>query len=159
MNDCDSETPDDITVVMAAGRQIHEAMDRLDGLMSESLGVNRTDLRCLFHLIDKGALTPGDIAGATGLTSGSVTTLIDRLERQGLAERRQGCLDRRSVMIDIPPCERARVETTVATLKNALKQRFAAMEKGQLALMAAALPLFAEVLVESIEVMQDANQD
>jgi DNA-binding MarR family transcriptional regulator len=160
MNDIESRKLDDLHLVMAAGRQIHAAMDRLDRLMSERLNVNRTDLRCLFHLMDKGAATPGDICNATGLTSGSVTTLIDRLERQGLAERRHDCLDRRSVTIDIPEDQRSRVETETAALEAAILDRFAALEAGQLALVAAALPLFVKVLEDGADQLgsTDRNQ-
>jgi len=47
----DASRTADLQAVLVAGRQVHAAMDRLDGLMSDALGVNRSDLRCLFHLI------------------------------------------------------------------------------------------------------------
>jgi DNA-binding MarR family transcriptional regulator len=146
MNQFDPAKRDDLQAVMAAGRRIHAAMDRLDAIMSDGLGVNRTDLRCLLHLIDKSGSTPSDIAATIGLTSGSVTALIDRLERQGLAERRHGCADRRTVTIDIPAGERERVEGAIRRLEAAILGEFAALEGEQLALVAAALPLFADVL-------------
>jgi DNA-binding MarR family transcriptional regulator len=146
MNQFDPAKRDDLQLVMAAGRSIYAAMDRLDSIMSDELSVNRTDLRCLLHLIDNGGSTPGDIATTTGLTSGSVTALIDRLERQGLAERRPGCPDRRTVTIEIPAGERQRVERAIERLEAAILGEFAALEGEQLALVAAALPLFATVL-------------
>ena len=151
MSETDTKSTDDLHKVMVAGRQIHAAMDRLDGLMSETLGVNRSDLRCLFHLITHGAATPGDIAAATGLTSGSVTALLDRLERQGLAVRRQDCTDRRSVMIEIPAARRAVIDAATSALEQAILGRFAALEPGQLALVAAALPVFVKALQDGAD--------
>jgi len=141
----------DLLTVMAAGRQIHAAMDRIDGLISEALGINRSDLRCLFHLIREGAATPSEIAGTTGLTSGSVTALLDRLERQGLAARRQDCSDRRSVSIMIPDAKRGQVDAVMHALEASLMGRFAALEPGRLALVAAALPVFVEALQEAAD--------
>jgi len=141
-----TQTEQDLHAVMNAGRQIHAAMDRLDGLISEALGVNRSDLRCLFHLITKGGATPGEIAAATGLTSGSVTALLDRLERQGLALRRQDCTDRRSVTIEIPLERRAQIEAVTSALERVIADRFLDLDTGQLALVAAALPAFVTVL-------------
>lgn len=136
----------DLQAVMDAGRQIYAAMDRLDDLMARDLGVNRSDLRCLYHLSQRGASTPGEIAAATGLTSGAVTALLDRLERQGLIGRRQDCTDRRSVTIVIPDDRCTAIEAAKTRLEAAIKAEFSALEASELALVASALPLFGQVL-------------
>jgi DNA-binding MarR family transcriptional regulator len=46
-----------------------------------------------------GPSTAGDTARHTGLTSGAVTGLIDRLERLGLVERAADPADRRKVLV------------------------------------------------------------
>ena len=51
------------------------------------LGMGQTDLTCLTVLIREGPATPGWIVDRTGLTSGAVTGVIDRLERAGWVER------------------------------------------------------------------------
>src|SRR4029450_7222494 len=52
-------------------------------LAAERLGVNRTDLHCLNTIENAGGLTAGELARETGLTTGAVTGVIDRLERAG----------------------------------------------------------------------------
>lgn len=64
------------------------------------LGLNSTDLQFI-HLLELGvAATPGDLARWSGLTSGGVTVVLDRLEKAGYVQRRPNLADRRSVLIE-----------------------------------------------------------
>jgi DNA-binding MarR family transcriptional regulator len=47
----------------------------------------------------QGPLTAGDLARATGLTTGAVTGILDRLEKAGLVERYRNAIDRRKVFV------------------------------------------------------------
>ncbi len=62
------------------------------------LGVNLTDYECL-DLIGLDRVTAGDLARATGLTTGAITGVIDRLEKAGLARRERDPADRRKVYV------------------------------------------------------------
>src|SRR4029077_19602263 len=63
----------------------------------------RTDMRCLDVLEREGSLTAGRLAQATGLTSGAMTTALDRLERAGYARRVRDASDRRRVLVEATP--------------------------------------------------------
>ena len=63
------------------------------------VGLNITDLKCLDMLIHRGPLTAGQIAEATGLTTGAVTGVIDRLEKAGYVRREKDPSDRRRVIV------------------------------------------------------------
>src|SRR5262249_7092242 len=67
--------------------------------IAKRVGVNSSDLECLDLIILNGPSTAGDIARRTGLTSGAVTGLIDRLERLGLVERIDDPHHRRKVLV------------------------------------------------------------
>lgn len=67
--------------------------------VAESLGVNSTDLMAGSYLYDVGPMTAGELAKATGLTTGAMTAAIDRLERAGFATREADVHDRRKVII------------------------------------------------------------
>ncbi|WP_342775296.1 MarR family winged helix-turn-helix transcriptional regulator [Nocardia yunnanensis] len=67
-----------------------------------ALGVNRTDLRCLEVLV-RGESTPGALAAELGLTSGSVTTMLDRLAKLGHVARAPEPGDRRKVLVRVTP--------------------------------------------------------
>lgn len=132
--------------VMDAGRLIHGAMDRVDTTIADRLGINRTDLRCLYHLVDCAQATPSEIAAAVGLTSGSVTAMLDRLESQGLIVRARSCADRRSLAISIPLPERDRIAAVLDEKLSVLRSQFASLDGAELARMAGALGPFAAVV-------------
>ncbi|MEX2080488.1 MAG: MarR family transcriptional regulator [Dehalococcoidia bacterium] len=62
-------------------------------------GIHSTDMETLDILNVLGAMTAGRLGEMTGLTSGAVTRLVDRLERHGLAHRQADPSDRRRVII------------------------------------------------------------
>lgn len=86
--------------VIAALRAEGSARDALDQAVADRLGVNLNDLRCLDVLEQQGISTPGEIATALGLSSGAVTTLLDRLESGGYVQRRRDADDRRRVFVE-----------------------------------------------------------
>jgi DNA-binding MarR family transcriptional regulator len=73
--------------------QMHEAIARKAGLSG-------TDHKYLGFLIEKGQMTAGELANLTGLTTGAVTGLIDRLEKKKLVKRQFAEDDRRKVIIE-----------------------------------------------------------
>jgi len=64
-------------------------------------GLNPTDMECLDLILMGGPATAGEIARRTGLSSGAVTGLIDRLEKLGLVERAADPADRRKVRVRV----------------------------------------------------------
>ena len=71
--------------------------------IAERLDVTSTELEVLGTLVARGPLTAGEISQRTGLTSGAVTRLIDRLEQRGSVRRRPDADDRRKVRVEITP--------------------------------------------------------
>jgi DNA-binding MarR family transcriptional regulator len=115
------------TELTAANRRYQQATDALDQAASELLGINRTDARCVDVILQRGRVTAGDLAVASGLSPGAATTAIDRLERAGYARRVRDPDDRRRVIVE--PTERiAKVaEEVYGPLRDAgilLMQRF-----------------------------------
>jgi DNA-binding MarR family transcriptional regulator len=64
-------------------------------------GLGITDMKTLSILIQEGPKTAGEIGDRLSLTSGSVTTLIDRLERKDLVRRQRHANDRRKVVVAV----------------------------------------------------------
>jgi DNA-binding MarR family transcriptional regulator len=71
----------------------------LQQAIADRLGLNTTDLICLSLLSEPEPLTAGQLAEATGLTTGSVTVMIDRLEKAGYVQRAKDAVDRRRVIV------------------------------------------------------------
>jgi DNA-binding MarR family transcriptional regulator len=100
--------------------------DRIDEAAARILGINRTDLRCLDIVDRRGRVTAGELGREAGLTSGAVTAVLDRLERDGFVRRRQDPDDRRVVVVELTPEARTRANEIYAPLA---KQGAAMMER------------------------------
>ena len=68
--------------------------------VADHIGLHPTDLQCLNLLTLEGTpVTTGRIAELTGLTTGSATRLVDRLEKAGYVVRERDAADRRKVLV------------------------------------------------------------
>jgi DNA-binding MarR family transcriptional regulator len=87
--------------LMNAVRAGQTADDVFDDAAVEFLGVSRSDGRCL-DIVDRlGKCTAGRLAAESGLTTGAVTALVDRMEGAGYLTRTRDTGDRRKVWIEI----------------------------------------------------------
>jgi DNA-binding MarR family transcriptional regulator len=68
--------------------------------VAERVGLAGTDIECLEVLQDEGRATVGRLAELTGLTTGSATRMVDRLEQAGYVKRVADPADRRRVMVE-----------------------------------------------------------
>lgn len=80
-------------------RRLSTRMVLFQQFAAQSLGLAHTDFKTADILNETGPITAGELAKITGLTTGSVTTLIDRLEQAGLVRREKDPNDRRRVII------------------------------------------------------------
>lgn len=115
----------DPNAVIAACRRLHAAIDALDQRAADMLGLSRGDLRCL-NLLEMGPVTPSRIATSLGLSTGSVTALIDRLEAKGLVERSRDPSDRRGVLVSATPKVFKTIGALYASCSEILKTTVAA---------------------------------
>lgn len=71
--------------------------------LGRKLGLNVTDTEALSFLTIRGSATPTELARYTGLTTGSATAMLDRLEAAGLIKRTANPRDRRGAIVEIEP--------------------------------------------------------
>jgi DNA-binding MarR family transcriptional regulator len=103
--------------------------------VAQRLGINSTDLECLDYIQRGDGITAGDLAAATGLTSGAVTGVIDRLERAGFARRERDSTDRRVVRVRLLPEALARAEVYYRSLGDAADRLAGRYSDAELALL------------------------
>src|ERR1700743_128035 len=84
---------------LLALRRSGAVMQLLASASAERVGINVTDLNCLNILALSGQLTAGELARATGLTTASITGVLDRLEEAGFVHRKRDAKDRRRVVV------------------------------------------------------------
>ena len=73
----------------------------LSSAVAEHAGISSSDLECLDYIVMAApeAITAGQLAASTGLTTGAITGLIDRLEKAGFVRREHDREDRRKVRV------------------------------------------------------------
>lgn len=81
------------------GREMSVQTIMFHSAVAERLGLNATDHRCFDYILRMGGVTAGQLSRETGLTSGAITGVIDRLEKTGFARRQADPKDRRKVVI------------------------------------------------------------
>jgi MarR family transcriptional regulator, organic hydroperoxide resistance regulator len=78
--------------------------------VAEKLGLHPTDLQFLNVLELLGPLTPKVLGQYSGLSSGGVTVVLDRLEKSGYIRRQPNPKDGRSFVVDFSPAKRRKVK-------------------------------------------------
>ena len=99
--------------------------------VAKKLKLSRTDMRCLELIGRHGPLTAGKLAEESGLTTGAVTFILDRLEQAGMVARRRDTEDRRRVWVEIEPDAQKRLQEMqqpVAEQMREVTQHFKADE-------------------------------
>lgn len=89
----------DIQAISDMGRQFSDITIAMHEAIAHSAGLSGTDHKYLGILIRNGSMSAGDLSKITGLTTGAVTGVIDRLERNNLVKREFDKHDRRKIII------------------------------------------------------------
>jgi DNA-binding MarR family transcriptional regulator len=85
------------------GRAVSTQTVFLHQAIAQTVGLNATDTKCV-DLILRGpadAVTAGWLSRETGLTTGAITHILDRLERRGIITRVRDTEDRRRVFVRV----------------------------------------------------------
>lgn len=92
-------------------------------MMAEKLGLNATDSRAFSILQGTGPVPAGRLAELTGLSTGAVTAIIDRLEEAGYVRRESDPADRRRVIVT--PVEDPRRDRMIRELVESMRSPMA----------------------------------
>ena len=95
-----------VELISGLGRQFSDTTIMLHEAIASKAGLSGADHKYLGILMQKGAMTAGQLSNLTGLTTGAITGVIDRLEKKKLVKRELGKEDRRKIMI-VPDYENA----------------------------------------------------
>ncbi len=118
------------------------------------LGLNITESECLSLLRIKGISTPTELAHYTGLTTGSTTTMLDRLEKAGFITRRHNPNDRRGVLIEINKETAVTTAPLVAGVQKAHKELIASYSTAELEIIADFLIRFTQNIKEHTKMIE-----
>lgn len=88
---------------------------------ADVLGLHITDHKCLDIIYRYGAMPAGRLAELTGLTTGAVTGIIDRLEKSGYVRRADDPKDRRRIIVE--PTSNKKLERKLEAIFAPLAER------------------------------------
>jgi DNA-binding MarR family transcriptional regulator len=123
-------------------QELENAMRRSSGqgviygqTVADRLGISSSDLECLDFLNLEGRVTAGRLAEVTGLTTGAITGVVDRLEKAGFVQRERDENDRRKVYIATNPANVARIGAFYGPLQRAVWKDWATYSDEELLLL------------------------
>jgi DNA-binding MarR family transcriptional regulator len=125
-----------VTAVSAEMQALQAAVDDFDAAAATLLGINRTDMRCLEILFQQESATPSTLGPALGLTTGSVTAMLDRLQKLGYLTRSPDPADRRKVTVRITDTARQKAWELYGPFAEEGREQLAAYDEEQLRLLA-----------------------
>jgi len=103
------------------------------------MGLCLSDFGVLEALLHKGPLPVNVLGKKVLLTSGSITTAVDRLERRGLVERRNDAEDRRARVVHLTPSGKAEIQELFEQHRKDIEQAVSPLTEGEIASLTGAL--------------------
>ncbi|HEX4735992.1 MAG TPA: MarR family transcriptional regulator [Allosphingosinicella sp.] len=115
-------------------RDLATAVVAFHEMVARRMGMTAAERKCAGILCALGITTPRQLAEATGLTTGAITGIVDRLERAGFAERTPNPADRRSVLVHARRSEEliemtGRIFASLSAAMNQLDARYSDAER------------------------------
>ena len=85
------------------GRRISTQTVFLHQAIAQTVGLNATDTKCIDLILSHSerTMTAGELSDKTGLTTGAITHILDRLERRRFIKRVRDKQDRRKVLVRV----------------------------------------------------------
>jgi DNA-binding MarR family transcriptional regulator len=121
-----------------AVRELYGAIERFDAAAANRLGIDRSGLRAV-NAMERGAISPGDLSGQLGLTTGAVTALLDRLEAAGHVQRHAVLGDARRRQVDLSHRTRRIANDAYGQLGQAIEAHMTGFSEQQLRVIARGL--------------------
>ena len=98
-------------------------------------GISGSDLECLDFLNLEGRVTAGRLAEVTGLTTGAITGVVDRLEKAALVRRERDEADRRKVFIATVPENVGQIARFYVPMQAAMQKLWSTYSDAELQLL------------------------
>jgi DNA-binding MarR family transcriptional regulator len=149
----DGERERQLTALGVAFREADRSLRRLRGrdthLEPGEVGHSRFELLGLLH--DHGSLPAGELAAAAGVSSATVSQMVDRLEDDGYVERIRSDADRRVVLVALTRRGEEELAAKHALWRRRWHDALADVETADLEVAAGVLERIGEVFADHAE--------
>lgn len=143
--------------VMIAARDNNISSILFRNAVRSRLGLNITDSECLSFLSIKGVLTPKEISHYTGLTTGSTTAMLDRLENAEFIRRKPNPDDRRGALIEVHEKWTETSRPMVAGVQKAQAELIASYSDAELEIIADFLTRFTDNVKKHTQMIEEGS--
>lgn len=147
-----------IDPILRSLRRVNIQGSFLGQTVAVRFGLSESDIETLEELIDMGATTAGRLSEITGLTSGAVTRVIDRLEQAGYVRRVPDPTDRRRVIVEVIPEKVANIRVTLDQVSDASANEIRDYTDEQLELIADFLSRMESVTREEATALRETRE-
>ncbi|EHB57526.1 MULTISPECIES: MarR family winged helix-turn-helix transcriptional regulator [Paenibacillus] len=115
-----------------ASKQLSTQTVMFHQAVAAHLGLNITDHKCMDLILSKGRVTAGQLAEWTGLTTGAITSVLNRLEKAGFIRRAKDPGDLRVVYAEPVYSQLHAIKEVFAPLNDAMLDLYSKYDQDQL---------------------------
>jgi DNA-binding MarR family transcriptional regulator len=124
---------------LIALRRILRATELNSRLLASHTGLTTSQFIILQIVARESSVLPSAVARSAGLTQATVTSLVDKLERHGLVNRRRDTKDRRRIWIEVTAAGRRALAASPDLLQDRFQAAFRKLAGWEQAMIIAAL--------------------
>lgn len=143
--------------ILVAVRRIIRAVDLHSRRLMEQHGLTGPQFTVLQELDRVGETPAGELARTLQMSQPTLSGIVDRLERQGLATRSRNGSDRRTVQVAITDKGRQVLRTTPSALQEGVRREMATLDEWERTMMLAALQRIAAIVTDTLPTIEHAD--
>lgn len=155
-----TSTPADPSLVEQVGlcvRKMGAQSVLTSQVIAQIFAMHTTDLEVLDLIFLRKQVSAGQLAEATGLSTGSVTALIDRLATAGYVERTADPLDGRRVLVSVRPKAIEPIKSVYVDMKRRMTALWSVYSASELELVCDFLTRSTALQVECVATIRNDN--
>ena len=142
-----------IRIIVERFREMSTETVMFHQAVADELGLYITDHKCMDIIHRFGAMPAGRLGEMTGLTTGAITGMIDRLEKAGYVRRTNDPKDRRRTIVE--PVRNKKLEKKLETIFTPFHEK---IHKLLSSYSASELAFLLDVLTKSIELTREESK-
>jgi len=125
--------------VLIAIRKIIQSIAMNSRSLVKRVGLTGPQLMILQEVVHSAEISVGEVAKASSLSQGTVTGIVERLEKRKLVSRRRSDSDRRRVMVQATQAGKTLMQTAPPLMQEAFVERFGALQDWEQAMILSSL--------------------
>ena len=132
--------------VLIAIRKITQSIDLNSRSLVKRVGLTGPQLVILQEVGNSGEVSVGEVARAISLSQGTVTDIVERMEKRGLVARRRSDYDRRRVLVHATECGKQLMEKAAPLMQEAFVGQFNCLQDWEQAMILSSLQRLVSIM-------------